>query len=146
MRKLVTVFTLALLALTLVGWGGGVSAQDQQPEQLATPISVDIDGVTVLRLQFGYGPYGPYERLNQIEQRVTHIIDAYMAEGKLKDLAGDVRVDTVNGQTVIMVGSYLLVTVDPAHAKANQTTVEALAAEWANNAVEGFQRFAQENS
>lgn len=134
-------FVLAVLALT----PGGVSAAGMIPTGTALdePIAVDVAGIVFCKIKFGYGPYEPYERLHLIEQRLYNAIDDFQIKGELAGLPEAVSIRPVGLDVGIFLGDALIVTVDVFHARLNNTTVDQLAAEWADNLKRGLQAYVE---
>lgn len=132
---------LAVLALA----PEGVSAAGMIPTGTAldAPIAVDVAGVVFCRIQFGYGPFEPYERLHLIEQRLHNTIDDFQIRGELEQLPQAVSVSPVGPDVGIFLRDALIVTVDVFHASANKTTVDGLAAEWADNLKRGLEKYVE---
>jgi hypothetical protein len=84
---------------------------------------VMINGNVVMRLAGTTGGYSAGDRAMLVAGRLQSLL----AQGYTWN---EVRVDTVNHQSVLMLGDQLLVTVNPADAQINRTTTRTLAQSW----------------
>lgn len=86
---------------------------------------IKVDEFLVLTLPGGGGGVPLNVRAEIMDTRITEILSAH--------ILGPVTVGQIRGKPTIWVGEYRLITVYPEDAQATGTTMEALAATWAEN-------------
>jgi hypothetical protein len=88
-----------------------------------------ISGMEMVLIKEGIGNLTPAMRTEMYDARTVEILSRTQAP-PLR--AGDVKVVASNGKHFIVVRKFLLMEVTPQDAKADLTTVPALAAKWRN--------------
>lgn len=128
--------TLIGAALVLAGIPALCSAQESLPIGTITAIeSTDathwaMSGYEIIHLRASDGADTPLTRSLKMDARTVEILSRTQSP-PLR--ASDVKVANYGGKTWILVRRYILTSVNPADAKAEKTSVSALANKWANS-------------
>jgi hypothetical protein len=115
-----------LIAICLSLLGVLIFTETAYSFTMAEKIIVGDDVIMVARCSAG--GMSTEERINSINDRLSRIIG-------YEDLRpGNIRISKLAGETVIMVGDELFLTVTRADARANNADIDSLARRWMRNA------------
>ena len=122
--KMNTAARVGALALFLVAPAVAGAAMTRQVAP-PTRATVFVGGTEVMHVRVAGGGYTPYQRAQQIQERVNTLL------GKGTIRPDDVSVAPRGSEAVVLVKGQLLFTADNATARFNQMTPRQLANHWA---------------